>query len=290
MSQYKILTDATADISAALLEQIQVDMIPMEFDMDGEAYSFCAGEGYISTKEFYQELQKGKVARTSQINPTVYESYFETYLKQGLDVLYICFSSGLSGTIQGAMVCADQLLEKYPDRKIRCIDSLCAAPGEGMLVYCAALKQREGMPFDDLCDWLEENKLRLCHWFTVDDLRYLYRGGRLSAGAAIMGTALQIKPVLHVDEEGHLVNVFKTRGRKKSLSALVQQMQETWMPELGKTVFIGHGDVPEDALQVKAMVEERCPGAEVSIFNIGPIVGAHTGPEIVALFFWGAKR
>ncbi|WP_343209487.1 DegV family protein [Anaerolentibacter hominis] len=290
MKTYQIVTDATADLTQDVVQALGIDVIPMEYDIDGEVHTFAPGGSDISLETFYSQLRDGRQAHTSQINPLVYKEHFERYLAQGMDVLYICFSSGLSATIQGAHTCIQKLQEKYPDRRIYCVDSLCASSGEGFFVYSAKKKQDEGMEIEELNQWLNDHRLNVCHWFTVDDLGHLRRGGRISSATAIMGTALQIKPILHVDEEGHLINMFKVRGRKKSLSGLMEHMSQTWTPELGTEVFIGHGDCPADADYLASLIRDKHPQAQVSIFPIGPIIGAHAGPGVVALFFWGSSR
>jgi DegV family protein with EDD domain len=290
VERYQIITDATADLTEEYLRELGVDMIPMELDLDGQPFTFLPGRGNITPEEFYDALHQGRWGRTSQINPAVYESYFESYLSQGIDLIYLCFSSGLSGTVQTARVCMEQLAEKYPQRKLLCIDSLCASVGEGFLVAAAAQRQKMGMGLCDLGRWLEENRLKVCHWFTVDDLQHLRRGGRVSSATAIMGTALQIKPVMHVDNEGHLINVSKVQGRKKALAALVQRMTASWTPELGRTVLIGQGGCPEDGQYVADLVKKAHPNAEVSVLPIGPVIGAHTGPGVVRTLFRGSQR
>ena len=290
MQNYQIITDATADLPAELGAKIDVVTIPMDVDLDGKTYSYTPGAGELTPELFYNSMREGKKASTTQINPLVYEQTFERYLKEGLDVLYICFSSALSATIQVASLCIEQLREKYPERKICYVDSLCASVGEGFFVHAAAQKQKEGMDIDELLHWLEENRLQVCHWFTVDDLEYLRRSGRLSSLVAAIGGTLNIKPVLHVDDIGRLVNVEKVHGRKKSISAMVKHMETAYMTERKGTVFIGHGDCIEDAERMAALVKGILPDTEIQIFPIGPIIGAHCGPGVLALFFWGKER
>lgn len=289
MSGYKIITDATVDLTPEWAGQIGVDIIPMECELDGAPYTFGPG-GNISGEAFFAGMRAGKTGSTSQINPTVYEAHFSKYLSQGLDILYLCFSSGLSGTIQAARLCMDELREHYPDRKLICIDSLSASNGEGFLVTAAAEQQAAGLTLEQLAGWVEQNKLHVAHWFTVEDLHHLHRGGRISAATAIMGSALQIKPVMHCDNEGRLTNTAKARGRKKSLLALIDHMDTSWTPERGRKVFICHGDCLEDARFMEGVVRERHPDAEITIFHMGPIIGAHCGPGVIALFFWGTER
>ena len=290
MSSYKIITDATVDMSPQLEKELDIHIIPMEVEVDGSPYTFAPSEGNLSSKAFFTAMREGKKASTSQINPEVYLNCFQTYLSAGMDILYICFSSGLSSTIQSAQIAMKEMAEKFPERKILCVDSLCASAGEGLFVYTAVQKKKAGMGLMELHQWLENNKLHLCHWFTVDDLQHLRRGGRVSATTAIVGTALQIKPVLHVDNEGHLINMAKVRGRKKSLSALADHLKETWTPEIDDTIFISQGDCPEDAQYVADCVRKFAPDANITIFEMGPIIGAHAGPGVVALFFWGSAR
>ena len=206
------------------------------------------------------------------------------------DVLALAFSSGLSTTYQSAVIAATELQETYPQRKILVVDTLCASMGQGLLVWYACKKLSEGLDVDALADWCEENKLHLCHWFTVDDLMHLKRGGRVSAATALMGTMLNIKPVLHVDDEGHLINVAKARGRKASIDMLAKKLEELGSGFDNDTVFISHGDCPEDAQYLADLVKERCGVRNVVISYVGPVIGAHTGPGVLAFFFLGTHR
>lgn len=287
---YRIITDATSDLPAELAAQRGVDVIPMSLELGGRTTVYVPGGGDITPEDFYAALRAKKPAYTSQINPQVYAQSFERHLREGKDVVYLCFSSGISATIQAARLAAQELEEKYPGRAVRCVDSLCASVGEGFLALAAAEARERGMSLDALCAWLEEKRGKVVHWFTVDDLDALHRGGRVSAAAAVMGGALQIKPVLHVDDAGFLVPVEKVRGRRRSLLAMAERMDAAWTPEEGRRVLIGHGDAPEDAAFLAARVREAHPEAEVSLWPIGPVIGAHTGPGVVALFFWGAWR
>lgn len=203
-------------------------------------------------------------------------------------MLILAFSSGLSTTCQSARLSAQELSEKYPERKVYAVDTLCASLGQGLLVWHAVQEKNKGKSIEAVREWVEENKLRLCHWFTVDDLHFLKRGGRISAATAVVGSMLSIKPVLHVDDEGHLINVGKARGRGASLTALVDKMEETAIDV--DTVFISHGDCLADAEKVKDMVEERFGTREIVINHVGPVIGAHSGPGTLALFFLGTQR
>jgi len=248
------------------------------------------GDGTIGVEEFYQMMREGKVAHTSQINPEIYREHFEKYLAEGKDIIYFALSSALSATIEGARLVQQQLREIYPERKIHVIDTLCASVGEALLVYTAAKKQQAGLSIDELANWIEDSKLKMCHWFTVDDLEYLKRGGRVSAASAAIGTTLNIKPVMHMDNSGRLMNMKKVRGRRKSLSGMLEEMEKTYLASMGGTVFIGHGSCRDDADLLAQMVRESFPQADVHIYDIGPVVGAHAGPGVLALFFWGETR
>lgn len=290
MHSYQILTDATADLPPELVEQLELTVIPMEFQVQGNDYIFEPTEQNLKTSAFYALLRDGQVATTSQINMFTYLHHFEDVLKRGEDVLYIAFSSGLSGSLQVSRLAVEELLAKYPERKILCVDSLSASLGEGLLVYAAAKKRQEGLDLEALANWVAENRLHLCHWFTVDDLNHLRRGGRVSSAAAAFGTALKIKPVLHVDDEGHLIPISKVQGRKRSLKSLVDEMEKTYWPDQNDIVFIGHGDCEADAHYVRDCVRERFQIDAFVVHTIGPIIGAHSGPGTVALFFFGDHR
>ena len=284
---YQIITDATADLNDELLNGLpEVKIIPMHVQVGGQEYLFGSG-GNINTEEFYGFLRSGQFATTSQINPETYREYFDAILKQGVDVLYLCFSSGMSKTIQSAQMAIAELQEEYPDRTILCLDTLCAAVGEGLFVMEAARKQSQGMDIHELYSWLEAHRMNLCHWVTVDTFDHLKHGGRVSATSAAMGTLLGIKPLIHVDENGKLVAMGKPRGQKKALQALLSNMEKGWMPEISRQVIIGHGDSPEIAKELRDMVAQRFPEAEIYIAPIGPIIGAHAGPGVMTVFFWG---
>ena len=286
MKEYQIFTDATSDLNEDL-ETVKI--IPMNVEIGDKEYVY-GPKGNISCSEFYGLQKQGKYASTSQINVLEYEKYFEEALKEGKDVLYISFSSGMSGTYQTACLCKNELEESYPDNRIICIDSLCAAVGEGLLIKEVDKKKREGMSMDELVDWVENNKMNLCHWFTVDNFDHLKHGGRVSAVAATLGNTLNIKPLLRVDEEGKLRVVKKIRGRHKAMAAQVECIVKTWSPEISKSVVIGHGDDLKAAEELKEYVENKLPDAEIYISDIGPIIGAHTGPGVMVLAFWGTGR
>ena len=238
----------------------------------------------------YAGMREGEVATTSAVNPQGWEEVIESVLAEGKDALVLTFSSGLSTTYQSAVIAATELAEKYPDRKIRVVDTLCASLGQGLLVWYACKKRDEGMGFEELGDWCESNKLNLCHWFTVDDLMFLKRGGRVSAATALVGTMLQIKPVLHVDDEGHLINVAKARGRKAAIEALAKKVGETGLPGENDTVFISHGDCIDDVKILEAILKEKYGIKNVFTYYVGAVIGSHSGPGTLALFFMGNKR
>ncbi len=290
MADYQIITDSTTDISPEMIREMDLQVIPLCYTMEGKTYRNIPGGGEMTDHEFYEKLRAGTMSTTAQINSEEFVAYFTPVLEAGKDILYLAFSSGLSGTCQSALLAKKELEEKFPDRRVEVFDTLCASMGEGLLAYHAASLKQAGKTMDEVFSWLKENVLHLCHWFTVDDLNHLKRGGRVSAATALLGTALGIKPVLHVDDEGHLINVSKTRGRRQSLDALVKRMEETAILPKDQTVFISHGDCLEDAQYVARQVKEKMGVEKIVINFIGPVIGAHSGPGTVALFFLGSKR
>lgn len=290
MNDYILITDSTADLTKTLIDELGVKVISLTYTMNGEDFIDIAEEDNKSVKEFYNKLRNGSSSSTSQIIMQVFLDEFSKYLDDGKDVLYIAFSSGLSGTAGQAMLASKELAKKYPDRKIIVVDTLAASLGEGMLVYYAAKMKQEGKSIDEVASWLEDNKLRLAHWFTVDDLNFLKRGGRISPAVAVIGTLLGIKPVLHVDDEGHLINVGKVRGRKAALDELVNRAAKTIEDSENQTVFICHGDCIEDAEYVAKKAKEILKVKEVIIGYTGPVIGSHSGPGTMALFTLGKNR
>lgn len=291
MSTFKLVTDSTADLPQEYLDKYNIGCIKLTYAMEGKTYGGSGEE--MDWKEFYRLMrEENKLPTTSQINPEEFKIYFEEVLKEYKDILYIAFSSGLSGTHNSALIAADMLKEEYPDCRIRVVDSLCASLGEGLFVHKAIMLKEAGKSMDEVADWLEANKLNLVHVFTVDDLHHLHRGGRVSKATAIIGTLAGIKPILHVDDEGHLIALSKVRGRKKSLHALVDLMEDKIKEYQGVNdmVMISHGDALEDAELVKAEIEKRFGIKEFLINNIGPTIGSHAGPGTIALFFMGTKR
>ncbi len=289
MSDFKIITNTTADLPADYIRENNLGLMVFNYTIKGETYS----KGHeLDWKEFYSMMRDGNMPTTSQVNPEECRLYFENYLKECRQLLYICFSSGLSGTYNNACLAADMVMEEHPDCKITVIDSRCASMGEGLLVHKAVMLQKAGKSMDETADWVEEHIPHLVHIFTVDDLNHLYRGGRVSRTAAVVGTVVGIKPILHVDGEGHLIPIQKVRGRKKSLHALVDYMAEKMgrYRDENDIIFISHGDALEDAEAVRDEVKERFGIDSFLINHIGPTIGAHSGPGTIALFFMGESR
>ena len=287
MSAYKIITDSGSDLTEQMLEELNVAKVSLSVLFRGESRPDSVDEGIRS---FYDALRAGEISTTSAVNPDGWASAIEPVLQAGQDALVMAFSSGLSTTYQSAVIAAGELAEKYPERKVFVVDTLCASLGEGLLVWYACKKRDEGLDLEDLRDWLEENKLHLCHWFTVDDLMFLKRGGRVSAATALVGTMLQIKPVLHVDDEGHLINVGKARGRKASIDALAAKVAELGEGFENETMFISHGDCIGDAQYLASVLKEKYGVKHVHINHVGAVIGSHSGPGTLALFFMGKHR
>lgn len=290
MGTYRIVTDSTTDLTPELIQELDVQVIPLCYIMEGKTYHNIPGGGEMTDREFYAKLRAGSMSTTTQVNSEEFLRVFTPLLEAGQDVLYIGFSSGLSGTYQSAALAGEELKQRFPGRRLEVFDSRCASMGEGLLVYHAAKLQQAGKSLDEVLSWLKENVLNLCHWFTVDDLNHLKRGGRVSTATALVGTMLGIKPVLHVDNEGHLIPVSKVRGRKQSLDALVRRMEDTALDPAGQMVFISHGDCLEDARYVERQIREKLGVRQVELGFIGPVIGAHSGPGTVALFFLGKER
>lgn len=289
MSDYVITTDNTADLPEEYVRKYQLGMMSLTYTIDGKTYNREHG---LSCEEFYARMRKGSMPTTSQVNPEEAKKEFRKFLAKSKRIIHIAFSGGLSGSCNSARIAAKELMEERPDCRIAVIDSLCASLGEGLLIHYALRKQEEGMSYEELVDWLEGHKLNVVHNFTVDDLFHLYRGGRVSRATAVVGTIMNIKPVLHVDNEGHLIPVSKVRGRKKSLVALVDSMERQMGSWKGKNdvVFLSHGDCLEDAQFVADLVRQRFGIEEFLIHHVGPTIGAHSGPGTVALFYLGDVR
>ena len=285
--QYQIITDTCCDFPSQMYQELDLGVTSLSVSFRGQDV-FTYEESWL--KAFFDGLRAGEKTTTSAANPEQWADIMEPILAQGKDVLALAFSSGLSTTYQSAVIAAEDLREKYPQRKILVVDTLAASLGQGLLVYYACRKRDEGRSLEELAAWCEEYKFKLCHWFTVDDLMYLKRGGRVSAATALVGTMLQIKPVLHVDDEGHLINVAKARGRKSSIEALAKKLGETGIPGANDTVFICHGDCHEDAKLLEDLVKEKYGVKNVLTYYVGAVIGSHSGPGTLALFFLGDKR
>lgn len=285
---YQIITDSGCDLSATMLQQLDVTVTPLHVLFRGENLVDSVEDTQIKT--VYAGLRAGEQTSTSAVNPEGWKESIAPILAGGEDALVLCFSSGLSTTYQSAVIAAEELQEIYPGRKVLVVDTLCAALGQGLLVWYTCHKRDEGLSLEELAAWVENNKFHLCHWFTVDDLMYLKRGGRVSATSAVVGTLLKIKPVLHVDNNGKLINMAKVRGRKSSIEALVSKMVELEGQYDNQMVFISHGDCLEEAQVLKALVLEKTNAKEVMIGNLGAVIGSHAGPGTLALFFMGTQR
>ena len=275
------------DLPKEYLQSKQVPIISLSYIMDGVTYEEMDG---LSHKEFFEKLRAGSLPTTSQINPEQAREALEPFAKEGKDILYIGFSSGLSGSYNSVRMAAEDLKEEYPDINIIAIDSLCACMGEGLLLYKALELKEHGMSMEEIAKWVEANKLHICHNVTVDDLNHLHRGGRISKTTAVVGSMIKIKPIIHMSDEGKLVVIGKERGRKKSLVSIVDRMEKQMQGYDNDIVMITHGDCIEDAEFVKKQVEERFGIHNVMINGIGSVIGSHTGAGVVAVFFMGDKR
>ena len=288
MKNYVIITDSGSDINSEILKEWGVESIDLSFRFESEDRAYLASEMDINT--FYNRMREGGVAKTMAINPETFTVEFEKALSQGKDVIYLGFSSGLSTTFNSSKIAAEDLKEKYPDRRIECVDSLCASAGQGLFVYLVAEKSNSGADFDEVIEYAKSIVLNMCHWFTVDDLVYLKRGGRVSPAVALVGKVLGIKPVLHVDNEGKLISMSKARGRKAALSALADKYGELANSEYSDTVFISNADCMDDVKELEAMLKSRYNVNVKLITDIGTVIGAHAGPGTIALFFVAKER
>lgn len=287
MNNYQIITDSCCDLPLQMCQQLNIRRINLTLQFRGKEQEDSVDD---DIRLLYEGLRGGEAASTSAVNPDAWRGVIEPVLEAGQDALVLAFSSGLSTTYQSAVIASQELAEAYPQRRIRVVDTRSASLGQGLLVWYVCHKRDEGLGLDELADWTEKTKFNLCHWFTVDDLMYLKRGGRVSAATALVGTMLGIKPVLHMDDEGHLINVGKVRGRKASIEALAEKMGQLGLPGENRTVFICHGDCLEDAKRLEAIVKEKYGVEEVFIGYTGAVIGSHSGPGTLALFFLGEKR
>lgn len=292
--EFALVTDSSCNLPGEMIDDLDVHVLPLTFMVEGEDtvyQSYLKGQS-VDLGSFYTMMREGKVFKTSLPSMADTEVLLRQLLDAGEDILYLGFSSGLSGTTEAVTMLMNQLSTEYPDRKLIAVDTLAASLGQGLLVWYAANKANEGASIEEVATWVEENKLHLAHWFTVDDLMFLFRGGRVSRTSAWAGTLLNIKPVMHVDNEGHLIPLEKVRGRKKSLNALLDHMEASALkPIEDQTVFITHGDCIEDAKYVADEVRKRFGVKKpITINYVDPVIGAHSGPGTMALFFLADHR
>lgn len=287
MRDYVITVNSTVDLPKEWLEERNVPVVPLRYTMDGQTYEDMNG---LTAKEFFDKLREGKMSVTSQVNPEEAKAALEPFLKEGKDVLHLAFSSGLSGTCNSMKIAGEELKEEYPEAKVIVIDTLCACLGEGLLLYKALQQKAAGKTIQETADWVEENKLHICHDVTVDDLNHLHRGGRISKATAVVGTMVKIKPIIHMDDNGKLQVIGKERGRKKSLNKIVDMAVEQSKGWDNDIIMITHGDCIEDAEYVAGLVREKMGIDNILINNIGTVIGSHTGPGVVAVFCMGNKR
>lgn len=285
---YEIITDSTCDLDFEMVKKLGIKVLSFGYTIGDELYRNDIKEPSMSPKDFYDVIKKGSIAKTTQINIAEFINEVTPILEEKKDILYICFSSQLSGTYNSILLAKEELGEKYPERHIEIVDSRAASMGEGLLVYYACKKKDEGLDLDELVKWIEENKLNFWHWFTVDDINHLKRGGRLSGSAAFFAKTLRIKPVLFVDGLGRLIPRGKSIGRKNSLLRLVDHMSENYKEN--ETVFISHADCIDDAIFVKNQIMKNLKVKEVIINYIGPVIGAHSGYGTVAVFYIGKDK
>ena len=284
---YRIVTDTGCDFPQEMYQEKGLVVVPLTVIYKGKEYTEYP-ESWL--KEIYAGLRAGESATTAAVNPDGWAAAIKPILDGGEDALVLPFSSGLSATYQSAVIAAQELMEEYPGRKVNVVDLGCASLGQGLFVHYACCKRDEGLDLEQLTAWCEENKLHLCHWVTVDDLMYLKRGGRISAATALVGTMLQVKPIIHVDDAGKLINVGKARGRKAAIDVLVKKMVETAIPGANDLAYICHGDCEADAQYLAQQVKEKCGVKEVFYYYTGAVIGSHSGPGTLALFFLGEHR
>lgn len=287
---FEIITDSSANLPDSIIEKYNLHILSLSFHVDDNEFLSYEKGKTSDIKKFYTMMREKKIITTSLINPEVCYNLFDNLLNEDKDILYIGFSSALSGTFQTGNLAIEELKEKYPNRKMYALDTLAASLGEGLLVIYAAMLRDEGKNISEVYNWLLDNRLKLCHWFTVDDLLFLRRGGRISASSAIIGTALSVKPIMHMNNEGKLIPVGKVRGRKTSLNQLVINMEQRIIEPQNQIICITHGDCIEDAKYVEKKVREKFAVKDVIINYVDPVIGAHSGPGTIALFFLGNHR
>ena len=288
MREYVIMTDSCCDLPPELAAELDLTVLPLYFYIAGQGRYNYLDNREMDPKAFYGQLRAGMMSTTSAVNVGMFQAKMSQIVSTGRDILCISFSSGLSTTYQSAAIAAKAVMEEHKTSTVRVVDSAAASLGQGLLVYLAVQEKRKGRSLEDVAQFVEQAKQHLCHWFTVDDLNHLKRGGRVSAAAALVGTMLQMKPVLHVDDEGHLIPMSKVRGRKASIAALADKLDE--LAEDTDTVFISHGDCEEDAKVLENMIRAKHPVKTCVINYVGPVIGSHSGPGTLALFFLGKHK
>ena len=286
MSAYLNVTDSTTDLPKSYYEEKGVPVISLSYILDGVTYEDMNG---LSGREFFDKIRAGSMPTTSQINPEQAREKLEPIVKEGNDILYIGFTSGLSGSYNSVRMASEELKEEYPERKIVTIDSLCASMGEGLLLYKAVQLKEQGKSLEEVAEWVENNKMNICHDVTIDDLFHLHRGGRVSKASAVVGSIIKIKPMIHVNEEGKLIVIGKERGRKKAMLSLIDRMEEKSKGFDNDVAMIVHGDVEEDAEFLKKQIQERFGIQNVIINGIGSVIGSHTGPGVISIFYMGDR-
>jgi len=290
MDNFIIITDSSCDFPADIVKKLGIEAAPLSVVIEGKKYLNHLDEREISFKRFYSLMREKKTAETAAVNPDMFYNLIEKYVSQGTDVLYLGFSSALSGTCSAFASAAEDIREKYPDRKVYMVDTLSASLGQGLLLYLTAAERKKGRSIDEVRDYAESMKLKICHWFTVDDLQHLRRGGRVSSATAAVGTLLGIKPIMHMDDNGKLVAVDKVRGRKAAINELLNRMRALAVKPGEQTVFISHGDCREDAEYLAGLIKSAFGTREIIINFVGPVIDAHSGPGTLALFFIGTER
>lgn len=282
------MTDSCCDLTAEMAAELELEVLPLRLEMEGQSYRNLLDGSEIGFREFYGRVRGGAMPVTSAVNVGEFDAAMRPILEAGKDILCLCFSSALSTTYQSAVIAAKELEEAFPERTVRVVDSLCASMGQGLFVWLCAREKKKGRTLEEVWDYAEGAKANICHWFTVDDLNHLKRGGRVSAAAALLGTMLQMKPVLHVDDEGHLIPVSKVRGRKASVNALLEKMDE--LVEDPSVVFISHGDCEDEAVALGEAIKAKYKVDKLVINYVGPVIGNHSGPGTLALFFQGKHK
>ena len=290
MRDYVIMTDSCCDLTDQMARDLELEVLPLTMHMDGQDYPNDLAGTAISNQEFYKRIRAGKLATTSAVNVGQFQDAMRRVLESGRDIVCVCFSSALSTTYQSAVIAAEDLRAEFPEAEIHVVDSLSASLGQGLLLYLAVEQKRKGLTAAELAKWVEDNRLTVCHWFTVDDLNFLKRGGRVSATTAMLGTMLSIKPIMHTSDEGKLVPVSKARGRKAAIAALLDKIEALGIHPEKQTMFICHADCEEDAKAVAQTIKDRFGTPTVHINYIGPVIGSHTGPNTMGIFFVGTQR